>query len=122
MPATMVPNYLGHRPKFATEAFDNHADRSAVLYTMAYNYSVARQEEFGETVWPTLTLPSDQVGFGIVVDRLTVHRGVQHSVSGAAMDFKKVDLMRAMRNPNIPAEGQDPLLPDRPCCFRCPFR
>lgn len=110
MSAAGVPNYLGRRPNFATESFDNRADRSAVLYTMAYNYSVARQEEFGETVWPTLTLPSDQVGFGIVVDRLTVHRGVQHSVSGAAVDFGKVDLMRAMRNPNI-------LQKDKTRCF-----
>ena len=103
MPANDAPSYLGHRSKvFATEAFDNsRADRSAVLYTTAYNYSMSRQEEFGETVWPTLTLPADQVGFGVVVDRLTIHRGVQHSTTGAIVDFKKVDLMRAMRNPKL---------------------
>ena len=91
-----VPNYLGHRSSvFATEAFDNRETRSAVLYTMAYNYSVARQGDFGETLWPTLTLPADQVGFGIVVNRLTIHRGVTHTVDGKPVDFGKVDLMRA---------------------------
>lgn len=91
-----VPNYLGHRSKtIALEAFDNRENRSAVLYTMAFNYSVSRQDEFGETVWPTLTLPADQVGFGIVVNRLTVHRGVTHTIDGKVVDFNKVDLMRA---------------------------
>lgn len=93
--ATESPDYLGRRVTLAAEAFDNRESRSAVLYTMAYNYSVARQDEFGETVWPTLLLPADQVGFGIVVNRLTVHKGAQHKVDGAATDWKKIDLMRA---------------------------
>ena len=94
--AQNVPNYLGHRSTVvAAEAFDNRETRSAVLYTMAFNYSLARQDEFGETVWPTLTLPADQVGFGIVVNRLTVHRGVSHSIDGKVVDFGKIDLMRA---------------------------
>lgn len=94
--ASGSPDYLGHRTNLlAAEAFDNRETRNAVLYTMAYNYSVARQDDFGETLWPTLTLPNDQVGFGIVVNRLTVHRGVTHSIDGKVVDFKKIDLMRA---------------------------
>jgi hypothetical protein len=94
--ADTAPDYLGHRPKFvAAEAFDNREVRSAVLYSMAYNYAVSRQDEFGETVWPTLTLPADQVGFGIVVNRLAIHRGLQHTVDGKVTEFKKIDLMRA---------------------------
>lgn len=100
--AENVPNYLGHRSKtMALEAFDNRETRNAVLYTMAYNYSVGRQDEFGETVWPTLTLPADQVGFGIVVNRLTIHRGWNHTTDGKAIEFKKIDLMRAVRKPSI---------------------
>lgn len=91
-----VPDYVGHRTSLiAAEAFDNRETRSAVLYTMAYNYAVSRQDEFGETVWPTLTLPADQIGFGIVVNRLSVHRGVSHGVDGKVVEFGKIDLMRA---------------------------
>jgi len=107
-----VPNYLGHRQSvFALEAFDNRETRNAVLYTMAYNYAVGFQDEFGETIWPTLTLPADQVGFGIVVNRLTVHRGWTHSVDGKAVDFQKVDLMRAVRNPDILHRQKNRLYP-----------
>jgi len=102
VPAGGVPDYVGHRSNiFAAEAFDNRETRSAVLYTMAYNYSVARQDEFGETIWPTLTLPADQVGFGIVVNRLTVHRGVSHTIDGKVVEFNKVDLMRAEADHNV---------------------
>lgn len=97
-----VPNYLGHRSKaLALEAFDNRENRNAVLFTMAYNYSLARQDAVGELVWPTLTLPADQVGFGIIVNRLTIHRGWQIGIDGARVDMGKIDLMRAEANPDV---------------------
>jgi len=110
--ADNVPNYLGHRSKvFAVEAFDNRETRSAVLYTMAYNYSVARQSDFGETLWPTLTLPADQVGFGIVVNRLTIHRGVTHTIDGKPVDFGKIDLMRAEADHTILRKERTAVVP-----------
>lgn len=104
VPAHGVPDYLGKRASKlvqVAEAFDNRETRSAVLYTAAYNYTLARQDEFGETIWPTLTLPADQVGFGIIVNRLTVYRGYTHGTDGKAANFKKIDLMRAARNPKV---------------------
>lgn len=110
--ATESSDYLGRRPStFAIEAFDNRETRSAVLYTMAYNYTVTRQEEFGETVWPTLTLPADQVGFGIVVNRLTVWRGLQHKVDGVAQDPKKIDLMRAAADHTVLLKNRTRVFP-----------
>ena len=97
-----APGYVGHRSTlFATEAFDNRETRNAMLYTMAYNYSVSRQDEFGETIWPTLTLPADQVGFGIIVNRLCIHRGVTHTIDGKVVQFNKIDLMRAERDSTV---------------------
>ncbi len=93
-----APNYVGKRADrmvAAMEAFDQVQQRNAALYSMAYNYTVSLQDEFNETVWPLLTLPADQIGFGIVVNRLTVHRGLVHDVSGRAQELKKVDLCRA---------------------------
>lgn len=113
MPATSVPDYLGKRSSkvMAMEAFDNRETRSAVLYTMAYNYTLARQDEFGETVWPTLTLPADQVGFGIVVNRLTVYRGITRTTDGKAANFGKIDLMRAARNYKVLQKEKTRLYP-----------
>lgn len=107
-----VPNYLGRRSTiFAAEAFDNREGRSAVLYSAAYNYVASRQDAFGETIWPTLTLPADQVGFGVVVNRLTIHRGVTHTVDGKVVDFGKVDLMRAEANHEILRKDKNRIFP-----------
>jgi len=100
--AQNAPGYVGHRSNlFVAEAFDNRETRNAMLYTMAYNYSVSRQDEFGETIWPTLTLPADQVGFGIIVNRLCIHRGVTHTIDGKVVNFNKIDLMRAERDATV---------------------
>lgn len=96
--AESVDHYAGRRhPNVikALEAFDQREQRNASLYTMAYNYIVSRQDEFGETIWPTLTLPADQIGFGIIVNRLTVHRGWIHKVDGSRVDMGKIDIVRA---------------------------
>lgn len=105
-----VPNYLGRRVAVA-EAFDNRETRSAVLYTMAYNYTMARQDQFGETVWPTLTLPADQIGFGIVVNRLTIMRGWTHGSDGKPVDAKKIDLMRAEADHTVLRRDRTRLFP-----------
>lgn len=93
-----VPHFSGKRSSkvvAAMEAFDQREQRQSALYTMAYNYSVPLQSEFGETLYPLLTLPADQIGLGIVVNRLTIHRGLTHSVSGRAQELQKIDLTRA---------------------------
>lgn len=112
-----VPEYMGKRATALMsrvrvgEAFDNRETRAAVLYTMAFNYNASRQNEFGETVWPTLSLPANQVGFGIVVNRLTVHRGWLHSKSGDPAQTTKIDLMRAAANHEILQKKKTQVVP-----------
>lgn len=96
--AENAPNYHGKRdPRIvaACESFDAREGRNAALYSAAFNYTVSLSDEFTETVWPLITLPVDQVGFGIVVNRLTVHRGVSYDISGKAKEIQKIDLCRA---------------------------
>lgn len=93
-----APSYSGKRdPRIvaACEAFDQREGRNAAIYSAAFNYTVAMSDEFTDTVWPLITLPVDQVGFGIVVNRLTVHRGVTYDISGRAKEIQKIDLCRA---------------------------
>lgn len=109
-----VPGFSGKRsPKIvaAVEAFDQVQQRNAALYTMAYNYTVALQSEFGEALYPLLTLPADQVGFGIVVNRLVVQRGVTHEVSGKVVDFGKVDLCRAAYDHTVLSRYKNRVVP-----------
>ena len=112
--AESVPNYSGKRNQHvvaAMEAFDQREQRQSALYTMAYNYTVALQTEMGETLYPLLTLPLDQIGFGILVNRLTVHRGMVHSVTGRAQELQKIDLVRAVVDHSVLSRTKNAVVP-----------
>lgn len=112
--AENVPNYTGERNRHAVaslEAFNPVEQRNSALYTFAFNYVASRQEEYGETLYPTLTLPQDQVGFGIIVNRLTVHRGWLHQVDGKEVSMGKVDLVRAARDHTVLSRQKTRIFP-----------
>lgn len=109
-----VPGYNGKRNAHivaAVEAFDQREQRQAALYTMAYNYAVSLQSEFGETLYPLLTLPADQIGFGIIVNRLTVHKGLVHDVTGRAKEIQKIDLVRAPVDASVLSRTKNQVFP-----------
>lgn len=112
--AEHVPSFSGQRHPAAIaalESFNPVEQRNAALYTFAFNYIASRQEDFGETLYPTLTLPQDQVGFGIVVNRLTVHKGWVHRVDGAEVEMGKIDLVRAARDATVLSRNKTKLVP-----------
>ena len=112
--AEHVPGFAGKRSQkivAAVEAFDQREQRQSALYTMAYNYSVPLQSEFGETLYPLLTLPADQIGLGIIVNRLTIHRGLTHSVSGRAQELQKIDLTRAPVDHTVLSRSKNAVVP-----------
>lgn len=86
---------------FGLEAYDERENRNAVIYSIAYNYQAARQDEFGETFFPTITLTPDNVGFGITVNLMMVYDGYERKISGTFEDFKKKNIIRAVADPTV---------------------
>jgi hypothetical protein len=86
---------------FGLEAYDERENRNATIYSIAYNMQSARQDEFGETFFPTITHTPDQVGFGVTIDQLMVFDAVQHKIDGNVTDFQKKYLLRAVADPTI---------------------
>lgn len=112
--AENAPDYVGKRNSHvvaALESFNPTEQRNAALYTFAFNYVASRQEEYGETLYPTLTLPQDQVGFGIIVNRLTIHKGWLHKVDGKEVSMGKIDLVRAARNHEVLSRQKTRVVP-----------
>lgn len=101
---------LGQR-SFALEAYDERENRNAVIYSIAYNYQSARQDEFGETFFPTLTLTPDNVGFGITVNLMMVYDGVERKITGSFEDFKKKNIIRAVADPSVLKKEQTRIIP-----------
>ncbi len=96
---------------FAMEAYDERENRNAVIYSIAYNMQAARQDEFGETFFPTLVLTPDQVGFGIQVNLMMVYDGIERKISGTFEDFKKKNIIRAVADPTVLRKEQTKIVP-----------
>ena len=114
MSASHVPNYQGSRSSRlvnAMEAFDVNSRHQSAVYSMAYNYSAPIQSEFSEAIWPLLTLAADQLGFAVVVPRLTIWRGMIHEVSGRIRGGEKIDLVRAGVDPSILSRKKNRVVP-----------
>lgn len=87
-------NTLGER-SYALEAYDERANKNAAIFSVAWNLQAALQMEFGETLFPTLTLPADNVGLGVEVPLIAVYSGAEHKVTGSFESFRQKNLLRA---------------------------
>lgn len=96
---------------FALEAYDERENKNAMLYTITYNMQAARQDEFGEAFFPTITITPDQVGFGVTVDLMTVFDGLERKTSGSFEDFKRKNIIRAVADPSILKREQTRVYP-----------
>lgn len=96
---------------FGLEAYDERENRNAMIYSIAYNYQSARQDEFGETHFPTITLTPDNVGFGITVNLMMVYDGIERKISGTFADFNKKNIIRAVADPSILKKEQTRVTP-----------
>jgi hypothetical protein len=85
----------------AFEAYDESANRNAVVYSMAYNMSAARQDEFGETLFPTVTVTPDNVGFGVTIRLVSVFDDFKRDISGDLDRYNKVNIIRGIADPTV---------------------
>lgn len=89
------------RLKVALEAYDEKENKNAAVYSVAYNMQAARQDEFGEALYPTVTVTPDQVGYSVSIHLVQVYNEVRRQVSGVADNFKRKNIVHALRDPSI---------------------
>jgi len=96
---------------YSLEAYDERENKNAVIYSIAYNMQAAKQDEFGETFFPTIVVTPDNVGFGVTVNLMTVYDAIERKVSGSFTDFNKKNIIRAVANPDILKKEQTRIVP-----------
>jgi hypothetical protein len=85
----------------ALEAYDEKENKNAVVYSVAYNMQAARQDEFGETFFPTVVVTPDQVGFTVSIRLISVYNEVRRQISGNLDNFNKRNIIQAVIDPTI---------------------
>jgi hypothetical protein len=83
------------RRSISMEAFDERANKNAMIYSMVYNAVAARQDEFGEAFFPTVVQTPDQVGFMVNVKLIEVIDTIRREVSGAVNNFNRKNIVKA---------------------------
>ncbi len=86
----------GYSRAYSAEAYDNTNNRSANIYSIAYNLQASRQDEFGETFFPTITVAPDEVGLGITVRLMMVFNNFFRNPNGELNDYDKINIIRAL--------------------------
>lgn len=92
----------GHMERpFTMEAYDERENRNAQTYSIVYNLLASRQDEFGETFFPTIVINPTEVGALISIKLFMVYNDFKRSVSGALADYGRVNVIRAYANSEV---------------------
>lgn len=80
----------------AMEAFDQSKIGNYQSYSMAFNLESAQQDEFGETLFPTIVLTPEVGGLDVNIEQTVVHREVRRAATGDVTDFNKRKVLDAV--------------------------
>lgn len=83
-------------PKASMEAFDDRELLAHIPFSAVFNIQAARQDEFGETFYPTVVVTPDQVGLEISCRRTMVFNDTRHANTGKPTDFGRRHLVEAI--------------------------
>lgn len=103
--AVMVQSSVidGHpeRPVLSTEAYDERANRNAQMQSIVYNLLASRQDEFGETFFPTININPTEVGITLSVNLFYVYNDFKRNVTGSLANYARKNIIRAYADSEI---------------------
>ena len=100
----MVPSVADgflERPQVSMEAYDERDNRNAQLYSIIYNLLASRQDDFGETFFPTLVVNPNEVGVTLAVKLFYVYNDFKRSVNGSLANYGRKSVIRAYADADI---------------------
>lgn len=87
--------WLTSESKIDMQAFDDRALQPNLGFNVIFNMAAARQDEFGETFYPTLVTTPDQNGVAFSLRKIMFYNEVRHSLSGKPTNFNMLNLLDA---------------------------
>lgn len=86
---------------FSLEAYDERQNRDSAATSIVYNMQASRQDEFGETLFPTVVVSPADVGITVGIRLMMVYNEIQRNVSGALAQYNKKNIIRAIADATI---------------------
>ena len=78
------------------EAYNESDNTNVLANTVTYNILAGRQNKAGELLFPTVTVPSDNVGVSVTIRLYQVHDDIKRQISGARANFNRRSIHRGM--------------------------
>lgn len=100
MPTTSTEPCYQKRP-FALEAYDERENRNAQLYSIMYNLLASRQDDFGETLFPTLVVNPNEFGIKVAVRIFYTYNDFRRSLEGDLANYNRRNIVRAYADPDV---------------------
>lgn len=86
---------------FSMEAYDERENRNAQMNSIVYNLLSSRQDEFGETLFPTIITSPNEIGVTIAMKLFFVFNDFKRSATGALANYNRKNLIRAYADTEI---------------------
>lgn len=96
---------------YGAESYDDKDNRNTQVYSIAYNMQSARQDEFGETFFPTVVVTPDSLGYEVTIRQVQVYDDLHRNVSGALDKFNKRNIIQAMIDHTILKNDMTKIVP-----------
>lgn len=95
----------------AQEAYDGMKVSNALYFSVAYNILAARQDEFGEAFFPTITI--DPMQSGIVIENIfaSVQNEVIRDAHSATNKFNKIPLIKLLTDSKALTKEKNKVIP-----------
>ena len=95
----------------SNEAYDGQKVSNAVYFSIAYNLGAARQDEFAETFFPTITIDPLQSGVNVTIEFTSLFNEFNRSITGAPDKFDRVPVIKSLYNNEIFGTDKNKLVP-----------
>ena len=93
------------------EAYDERDNRSAQAFSVVYNLLASRQDDFGETFFPTIVVNPTDAGIVVSTKLYYAYNDFKRSVTGALADHGRKNVIRAYTDPDILKNEQTRVVP-----------
>ena len=91
----------GSYERLAVEAYDERDNRNAQMHSVVFNLLSSRQDEFGETLFPTIITSPNEVGVTLALKLFYVYNDFKRSANGALANYNRKNVMRAYADMSI---------------------
>lgn len=97
---------------YSTEAYDARNLTAFIGDTVTFNLHAARQRDFGEAFYPTITLTPDQTGLDLTIRRTMILNAKRHEYNGTFTDFNRRNIIDSLMDATVLADGSTDIVPN----------